>query len=66
MEISKRFFSYKAEFLEGTAKEIEAELNIINESRDKSLAFTSNLVYTPDGKYALILQIKIPKKSTWA
>ena len=43
MGIEKSVFNYKAEVLVGTAMAIEQRLNEINNNKDLSLVFTSNL-----------------------
>lgn len=41
--LEKNIFVFKAEVLVGTSKEIEQRLNDINNSKELSLVFTSNL-----------------------
>ena len=43
MVLEKSIYSYKAEVMVGTAKAIEQRLNTINNDRELSLVFTSNL-----------------------
>ena len=43
MVLEKTIFTYKAEVLIGTAKAIEQRLNMVNNDRELSLVFTSNL-----------------------
>ena len=62
MEISKKFFDFRAEIIMGSKEEVEAGLNIINKSNEMSIAFTSNLVFLGDGKYALLVQTKTIKR----
>lgn len=62
MEFAKKFFSFNAEMVTGTKEEIERKINNINEDPNKSIAFTSNLVLLPDGTYAVLMQVKIPKR----
>ena len=62
MEISKKFFDFRAEIIMGSKEEVEAGLNIMNKSNEMSIAFTSNLVFLGDGKYALLVQTKTIKR----
>ena len=61
--IEKNIFTYKAEVLIGTAKAIEQRLNVINNDKELSLVFTSNLEKvntTPedDHIFAIVIQTK--------
>ena len=58
MEISKKFFDFRAEIIMGSKEEVEAGLNIMNKSNEMSIAFTSNLVFLYEDKYALLVQTK--------
>ena len=46
----------------GSKEEIEARINAINVSNEKSIAFTSNLVFLYEDKYALLVQTKTIKR----
>jgi len=58
MEISKKFFDFRAELIVGSKEEIVARINAINVSNEKSIAFTSNLVFLGQDSYALLVQTK--------
>jgi len=61
MEISKKFFKYESEIIRGNKGQIEARLNVINNSQNMSLCFTSNLVHLGADEFALLAQIRTPK-----
>lgn len=62
MTFEKSVFIYNAEFVIGTSKQIVDKLNEINNNKELSLVFTSNLekVNTLEGEYifAIIIQTK--------
>lgn len=70
MILEKSIFSYMAEVLIGTSKQIEGRLNEINSSKELSLVFTSNLEkVNVDGQgnhvFAIIIQTKKMIRGKW-
>ena len=63
MTLEKSIFDYHAEVILGTSQEIEDKINKINNSKELSLVFTSNLEKintTEEGKhmFAIVVQTK--------
>ena len=68
MVLEKIIYSYKAEVLIGTGKAIEQRINMINNDKELSLVFTSNLEKVnvdEDNNHIFAIVIQTKKVIRW-